>query len=248
MRIAAVRCPVWPRDNASGAISTARSEGRRDGSGLMYMRNRYYDPHTARFTQEDPIGLGGGLNLYGFAAGDPVTYSDPYGLKVCANARHLRQAIEWATNSTIQWDASNCVASTDNVTFHGGAAWSQIQEQFATFVNSGATYYVNRGQPGRENPVGCDPGCSWYDYGTRTAWIFDQDFDRTENGKFYKGITYRPCGFRLFWPRYGVAEVVLHELFGHGQYSNPSVGTHANRRVFSYENTYRGIQGRPEKC
>ncbi len=31
-------------------------------------------------TQEDPIGLAGGLNVYGFANGDPVTFSDPFGL------------------------------------------------------------------------------------------------------------------------------------------------------------------------
>jgi RHS repeat-associated protein len=54
--------------------------GMRDASGQMYMRNRYYDPQTGQFTQPDPIGLAGGLNSYGFAAGDPVTYSDPYGL------------------------------------------------------------------------------------------------------------------------------------------------------------------------
>lgn len=35
---------------------------------------------TGQFTQEDPIGLAGGLNLYGFANGDPVSYSDPFGL------------------------------------------------------------------------------------------------------------------------------------------------------------------------
>jgi uncharacterized protein RhaS with RHS repeats len=44
------------------------------------MRNRYYDPMTGKFTQVDPIGLGGGLNLYGFAQGDPVNFSDPFGL------------------------------------------------------------------------------------------------------------------------------------------------------------------------
>lgn len=37
-------------------------------------------PAAAPFTQEDPIGLAGGLNLYGFAGGDPVTFSDPFGL------------------------------------------------------------------------------------------------------------------------------------------------------------------------
>jgi RHS repeat-associated protein len=55
-------------------------EGGQDASGLQYRRNRYYDPKTGRFTQEDPIGLAGGLNLYGFAGGDPVNFSDPFGL------------------------------------------------------------------------------------------------------------------------------------------------------------------------
>lgn len=51
-----------------------------DGTGTLFRRNRYVDPLTGRFTQEDPIGLAGGLNLYGFAAGDPVNFSDPFGL------------------------------------------------------------------------------------------------------------------------------------------------------------------------
>lgn len=54
--------------------------GKSDHSGLLYRRNRYYDPETGRFTQADPIGLAGGLNAYGFAAGDPVNFSDPFGL------------------------------------------------------------------------------------------------------------------------------------------------------------------------
>lgn len=54
--------------------------GSQDGSGYQYKRNRYYDPVTGRFTQEDPIGLAGGLNAYGFANGDPISYGDPFGL------------------------------------------------------------------------------------------------------------------------------------------------------------------------
>jgi RHS repeat-associated protein len=51
-----------------------------DNTGQLYRRNRYYDPGTGRFTQEDPIGLAGGLNDYGFANGDPVNFSDAFGL------------------------------------------------------------------------------------------------------------------------------------------------------------------------
>lgn len=57
-----------------------------DGSGYIYQRNRYLDPKTGLFTQTDPIGLGGGLNTYGFAGADPVSYSDPFGLKACLPA------------------------------------------------------------------------------------------------------------------------------------------------------------------
>jgi uncharacterized protein RhaS with RHS repeats len=57
----------------------------------MYMRNRYYDPTTGRFTQEDPIGLAGGTNLYGFGGGDPVNFSDPFGL--CTIGRDCWQAL-----------------------------------------------------------------------------------------------------------------------------------------------------------
>jgi RHS repeat-associated protein len=55
-------------------------EDKRDASGLLYRRNRYVDPATGRFTQPDPIGLSGGLNSYGYASGDPVNFSDPFGL------------------------------------------------------------------------------------------------------------------------------------------------------------------------
>ncbi|MEJ7809357.1 MAG: RHS repeat-associated core domain-containing protein [Gemmatimonadaceae bacterium] len=60
-------------------------EQKRDQSGALYRRARYADPATGRFTQEDPIGLAGGVNLYGFAGADPVNFGDPFGL--CKNAK-----------------------------------------------------------------------------------------------------------------------------------------------------------------
>ena len=34
--------------------------GQADASGLTYNRNRYYDPASGQFTQQDPIGIAGG--------------------------------------------------------------------------------------------------------------------------------------------------------------------------------------------
>ncbi|MVF14985.1 hypothetical protein FT643_22945, partial [Ketobacter sp. MCCC 1A13808] len=50
-------------------------------TGLHYNRFRYYDPGTGQFTQQDPIGLLGGVNNYQYAA-NPVGWVDPLGL-VC---------------------------------------------------------------------------------------------------------------------------------------------------------------------
>ena len=66
-----------------GAWHGSLLEQQRDGSGLLFRRHRYVDPGTAVFTQEDPIGLAGGLNLYGVASGDPVNLGDPFGLLSC---------------------------------------------------------------------------------------------------------------------------------------------------------------------
>lgn len=48
-------------------------------TGLFYNRYRYYDPDSARYLTQDPIGLAGGFNLYRYV-GNPVNLIDPLGL------------------------------------------------------------------------------------------------------------------------------------------------------------------------
>ena len=47
-------------------------------TGLHYNTFRYYDPDIGRFTQPDPIGLAGGLNLYQYAP-NAFMWIDPWG-------------------------------------------------------------------------------------------------------------------------------------------------------------------------
>ena len=48
-------------------------------TGLLNFRMRWYDSKTGRWLSKDPIGLGGGLNLYAFCGNNTIIFCDPYG-------------------------------------------------------------------------------------------------------------------------------------------------------------------------
>jgi RHS repeat-associated protein len=50
-------------------------------AGLVYIRNRHYDPTIGHFIQRDPEQYGDSVNLYAGMANNPVSYSDPTGLR-----------------------------------------------------------------------------------------------------------------------------------------------------------------------
>jgi RHS repeat-associated protein len=67
---------------ATNSTYSFQYAGRVPVSGnLYYNRARFYNATTGRFISEDPIGLGGGPNLYRYAANNPVRFIDPLGLK-----------------------------------------------------------------------------------------------------------------------------------------------------------------------
>ena len=55
-----------------------------DANGLYYMRQRYYNPEIKRFVNQDvvrgSIGNSRSLNRYSYVQGNPVSYTDPFGL------------------------------------------------------------------------------------------------------------------------------------------------------------------------
>ncbi|MFH1419024.1 MAG: RHS repeat-associated core domain-containing protein, partial [Planctomycetota bacterium] len=64
---------------AWGYESSGRSDALAD-LGWLHVGHRYYNPSTGRFLQRDPIGIGGGLNVYEYVASRPTDFVDPQGL------------------------------------------------------------------------------------------------------------------------------------------------------------------------
>jgi RHS repeat-associated protein len=78
-----------------------------EGNGLFYMKNRFYDSATGRFLQKDPTGFSGGINLYAYAAGNPIGSIDPEGkhpallllIPICIAAWNMWSAADHAAKA-----------------------------------------------------------------------------------------------------------------------------------------------------
>ncbi|MEN2393438.1 RHS repeat-associated core domain-containing protein [Pseudomonas halotolerans] len=121
---------------------TLRYSGKEmDASGVYYYGARYYAPWLQRWVSADPAGDVDGLNLYGFVANNPMTFTDDQGLIVETaaqrEARKAQTAAYWE-----QWKNRNRLNKeirkfTDIMTLTSRRA-SEAQTQLASHRSASA--------------------------------------------------------------------------------------------------------------
>jgi RHS repeat-associated protein len=81
--------------NPNNMLQPIRMQGQQLDSetGLFYNRYRYYDPSGGRYVTQDPIGLAGGVNFYGYVGGEPLSLIDPFGLTGNAHQRAIARGV-----------------------------------------------------------------------------------------------------------------------------------------------------------
>ncbi len=82
------------------------------GSEENYNIFRWYKSASGRYTQADPIGLNGGMNLYRYAGDDPVAYADPLGLVTWTQNAPVYHGAKWddVSHACGDWTAHGCTA------------------------------------------------------------------------------------------------------------------------------------------
>jgi RHS repeat-associated protein len=245
------------QDNASGRDGWRYAGGTANGttfaadrfanpnvSGLSFFRNRAYDQASGRWTQEDPVGLAGGLNLYLFNGNNPVSNTDPFGLKVCFKGDGASDnigATEQVIDADIDTDKDGCVTSGSQV-HPRGKKLSMRAKMFIMLAESADVYNVVDGaspcaaNPGEHHSMFC-PG-----EGGGTVYVNVSDIGRSLGADGFGCSLIGRLGGAVSMGR---DHILAHELLGHA-FQNGLIMSEVP--AYAVENQYRQDQGGRGRC
>jgi RHS repeat-associated protein len=89
-------------------------EERASSPDRLYNIFRWYRQDLGLYSQPDPIGLQGGINLFGYVGGNPLLGIDPTGLKVYRCCRNIE--VNWFANAVSRvFGLKHCFIKTDTI-------------------------------------------------------------------------------------------------------------------------------------
>ena len=109
------------------------------GTGLVHFGAREHDPGVGRWVEKDPVGFGGGLNLYGYASGRPLDLIDSDGLEPNDGPGTLLVPVDqgdYARNAASAGIAAGLAAGAGAATASG--AYTFFGSQFRAFLPAAA--------------------------------------------------------------------------------------------------------------
>ena len=125
-------------------------------TGLHYNFFRYYDPEIGRFTQQDPIGLMGGGNLYVFAPNNQQ-WIDPLGLNSLAQCLNPANTIQCAEAGMISAPPVTAPTTVGGVTKGALATGTGIAAISISKVSPDAIALSNAHNSGQNYGGNCTP-------------------------------------------------------------------------------------------
>ena len=164
-------------------------------TGFYFFRARYYDPGVRRFIQADPIGYGGGGNLYAYGDGGPLEGRDASGMTYGVDPIPMRPWRSWYSGPAVYLDGAPLGDDAGDWDFSGPglrdgtlSPWAGLDEAWADRLRfaqaQGPRAFYAYSDDGLSVHILYDDGTEEIRSGGDPAWRANNPGNLTANGEF----------------------------------------------------------------
>lgn len=104
-------------------------------TGLIYLRNRYYDTSVGRFISEDPIK--DGLNWYVYCGNNPIKYIEPTGYWATSDSKYSSTVQAMLLQLTVAWHMAPTDEQKTDISNRANEIRETVSSGFGAFLDKG---------------------------------------------------------------------------------------------------------------